>query len=65
MLRAQIVIYSEDVDADGVPIGKWGYRKTVFVDPPESFDDTGLIYEDRDTAFSAAVAENSQGWPIG
>lgn len=43
---------------------KWGWRKQVYVEPPETVEDSGTIYPDRQTAFDAAFAKYPH-WPIG
>lgn len=65
MAHAQIQLYPETTNDDtNAPEGKWGWRKIIYVEPPEILEDTGTVFEDRAAAMDDALAKHPH-WPIG
>ncbi len=75
MAHAQIELYPERqmTDEERVdPVAcaayfvetKWGWRKVIYVEPPEAIEDSGTVFVDREAAFSDA-SERFPNWPIG
>lgn len=67
MPHAQIELYVEqlaELDDDTETSPRWGWRRVVEVEPRETLDDTGLVFDDRQAAYDDAAAKHPT-WPIG